>query len=158
MSDSTNPELTQAIERFENKELGPGAGVAAVSHVETALGVKLPASYRWFLRQYGWARFAHEELCGVGDALPAHLDVVENTQFERANDAKMPASLVTILADGAGNHYCLDTKRVTGRDECAVVFWDHERQASDPVADDFGRWLIARLEQLSAPPDMSWQE
>ena len=150
-------ELISTIDQFQNKELGKGVSADEIQRAEVDLGVTFPNSYREFLLRFGWARFAHDDLCGLGADLPDYRDVVKHTKFERMMNRGMPPALVTLMADGAGNHYCLDTRAITSG-ECGVVFWDHECMKSDPAAEAFVPWLRQRLSRLSMPPDMSWRE
>jgi hypothetical protein len=57
------------------------------------------------------------------------------------------------MADGAGNHYCLDTGS-TDIGLCPVVFWDHERrdnQVPDLVSESFTKFLDEQLRSLGTP-------
>jgi hypothetical protein len=73
------------------------------------------------------------ELFGVGSDVPTYLDLVRMTESERSvARPHIPPSLIPILNDGFGNHYCLDTESLHDG-ECPVVFWDHEKGAKqDP--------------------------
>ncbi len=119
---------------------------------ENTLAVRLPESYRHYLRRIGWGRFSCEELYGLGIDTPSHLELVKNAMAERdMMGPPMPPTLVPLMNDGARNHYCIDTS-ATIMGECPVVFWDHEEghnQKPNKVADSFEQWLINLLAELS---------
>jgi cell wall assembly regulator SMI1 len=143
--------MRQQIGAFQDKEIGAGATSSQIAAAQVTLGVVFPKSYRTFLAEFGWARFSHHELYGLGGGMPTHLELLRNALAER-NEMQpvLPHSLIPVLNDGAGNHYCLDTERMNN-DECPVVFWDHERteaQMPEIVAPTFAQWLIALLDRL----------
>lgn len=144
--------MNNLIDAFSDKEHGAGATESEISNAESLLGVRLPESYRSFLRRNGWVRFSHQELYGLGSDTPAYLELIKNTLVERDTmGPPMPSQLVPVMNDGAGNHYCLDTATVVDG-ECPVVFWDHEQgfnQKPQTVARSFDRWLVELLMELS---------
>lgn len=145
-------EMRQRVSTFADKECGRGATEAEVAAAESSLGNSFPKSYRHFLRCFGWARFSHEELYGIGSDVPTGLNLVRNALAERQEMAPaMPRYLVPVMNDGAGNHYCLDTGSLaTG--ECPIVFWDHEQggeQKPQFIAESFDVWLLELLQMLA---------
>jgi cell wall assembly regulator SMI1 len=144
------PVMHQRISNFSDKLTGTGASPDDIAEVEKQLGVRLPASYRDFLGTYGWARFAFNEFYGIGADVPPHLQLSTNTIAERtAMQPPMPHSLIPVLNDGAGNHYCLATNQISDG-ECPVVFWDHDNgpdQETTKEGRSFGEWLIKFLDE-----------
>ena len=115
------------------------------------LGVKLPESYKAFLGHFGWASLEGLELYGLGDDVPAYLDLLKVAFSKRTQmRPRLPNRLVPLMNDGAGNHYCLDV--VSGEQgECPVVFWDHnlgESQDPEYVAPNLEAWLSEELDTL----------
>lgn len=111
---------------FETKELGRGTSIREIDAAEQRLHVKLSESYKAFLQRFGWGGVEHIQLCGLGEGVPDYLNLVYVTESERADaEPQLPSYLVPLMNDGAGNHYCLDTRRYR-EGECPVVFWDHE--------------------------------
>jgi len=152
--------MFSAIDAFQDKELGVGADVTSIANASRSLGVRLPDSYRAFLLKCGWARFAHEEICGLGPTVPAYLDLTATAKLERESAYHgMPNHLVPLMNDGAGNQYCIDSSADEGG-ESPIVFWDHESgRATERVAPSFATWLIGRLNRLrSIPKDASWMD
>lgn len=141
-------QLRQRIGTFEDRNTGKGATLAEVAAAEAKIGLKIWGGYEMFLRHYGWARFAHEEIFGLGFDVPAHLNLVANTRRERASaDRRFPGELIPFLADGAGSCYCIDLS--VSNTEPRVVFWDHESNRAEYSGDSFEAWLFHRLEIIS---------
>jgi cell wall assembly regulator SMI1 len=90
----------------------------------------------------------YDELYGVGDSVPEHLDLIANTVRERVDFRPyLPKYLVPVLADGAGNHYCLDLSK-SDSGKCPVVFWDHdagEQQIPSIVGPSFSDWIVGHV-------------
>ncbi|MEI7462417.1 MAG: SMI1/KNR4 family protein [Pirellula sp.] len=140
--------MITTIEALADKEVGSGASAEAIQAVEQSLEIRIPKDYDAFLRTYGWARLMYDELYGVGDSVPEHLDLIANTVRERADFRPyLPKYLVPVLADGAGNHYCLDLSNAdTGT--CPVVFWDHEQgetQTPKIIGRTFSDWIAEHV-------------
>ena len=77
------------------------------------------------MEQFGWASLESLELYGLGENVPAYLDLVKVTLSERRQmRSRLPRLLLALMNDGAGNHYCLDVG-LHEQEECPVVFWDH---------------------------------
>jgi cell wall assembly regulator SMI1 len=139
------------LRAYDEKQFGRGATAEQIMEAEQTLKVAFPESYRAFLRDFGWGGVGHIEIFGLGDDVPAYLDLISVTRSERTEmRPQMPTFLIPIMNDGAGNHYCLDTRQFFER-ECAVVFWDHELgeyQQIERVASTFEEWLQAMLDDL----------
>ena len=143
--------MKRRIVAFADKDVGNAASLEDLPNYELTFGVKIPESYRAFLMNVGWARFAHEQLFGLGGSIPKYLDLADRTYDERYEARTyMPYDLVPIMNDGAGNHYCLQTAKLANG-ECPVVFWDHELgedQVPEFVSRSFDEWLIELLDAL----------
>ncbi len=149
-------EMVDRIGMLAEKEIGTGASDQDIADTECEIGIRFPASYKAFLRVFGWARIYHDPIYGIGPSCPRPYALVEHVVLERTEcEPNIPHQLVPVLNDGAGNHYCLDTSRFHG-DECPVVFWDHEHwdgsdQSPEEVSPSFDRWLIDRIAEGSYP-------
>lgn len=134
-------------------EVGSGASSERIECAERELAVRLPESYKAFLREFGWGGLGHWEVYGLGSGAPFHLELVHETVSERTEFMpRLPLPLIPLMNDGGGNHYCLDTS-VLSEGECPVVFWDHdlgEAQTPHRVAPDFTAWLSEMLDQVGA--------
>jgi SUKH superfamily protein len=108
---------------------GGGADDGAIADAERSLGVTLPAGYRWFVREFGFSYWPIDIYGIVPGGLPG-MQVVSNALTERHGvEPPLPQPLVPFSPDGWGNHYCLDTSRLSAG-ECPVVFWNHQLGAS----------------------------
>jgi hypothetical protein len=144
-------DLEERISEFPNKDVGKGATPEEIGVAEATLRVSFSNTYKEFLRTYGWARFAHEKLYGLGGDVPPYLELVKNTVVERnAMRPSLPPHLIPVMNDGGGNHYCLDSTQMQ-EDECPIVFWDHElgeEQVPELVSSSFEAWLTSLLSDL----------
>jgi cell wall assembly regulator SMI1 len=146
-----SPELIRRLHSFRQVEFGRGATPQEIVLAEQQLEVEFPRSYMAFLEQFGWASLEGLELYGLGEDVPAYLDLVKVTVSERTEmRPRLPNHLVPLMNDGAGNHYCLEFEsREQG--ECPVVFWDHnlgESQDPEFVAPNLEAWLSEELDML----------
>lgn len=143
----TFDELAEKLDKGPSKTFGRGATEEEINTASARLGVPLEGQYRRFLRRFGWGGISHWDLFGLGSDVPSYLNLSRMTESERTEmHPRIPHHLLPVMNDGAGNHYCLDT-RVSG--EPPVVFWDHEAgeaQTPDRVADDFLSWLVEYAE------------
>ncbi len=129
-----------------------------IRDAESELCVVLPDSYRAFLGEFGWGRFAGWELYGLGVDVPASLHLPSVTLDERRRFLPLtPPHLIPILNNGAGDLYCLDTSRLM-EGECPVVCWCHELE-EDQIpyveAPGFLPWLSEELDRAEGEPDCS---
>ena len=144
--------LIRGLHSFRQAEFGRGATPQQIELAEQQLGVEFPRSYKVFLELLGWASLEGLELYGLGEDVPAYLDLVKVTLSERTEmRPRLPSRLLPLMNDGAGNHYCLDVG-LHEQGECPpVVFWDHnlgESQDPEYVAPNLEAWL---LEELNTP-------
>src|ERR1700722_16639073 len=98
----------------------------AVLKAEGRLGVQFPKSYTLFLLEFGsavWPDLIYGLLGGKG----CGQGVIECTFRERTLlHPHIRQHLVPVSPDGFGNHFCLDTSKMSEAGECPVVFWDHD--------------------------------
>lgn len=144
-------DVAERLKSFRTRQFGKGVTQAEVRRAEGALGVSFPADYTEFLRQFGWGGVDYLDIYGLGDDVPMYLDVVHMTKSERTEmEPPIPDHLVPIMNDGAGNHYCLDTRR-SHEGTCPVVFWDHDsdaNQVAEIASMNFSEWLAAKLDEI----------
>ena len=146
-----SPELIRRLRSFREAEFGQGATSQQIELAKQQLGVAFPRSYKAFLEHFGWASIDGLELYGLGEDVPAYLDLVKMTLSERTEmGPRLPSHLLPLMNDGFGNHYCLDV-RLREQGECPVVFWDHnsgEAQEPEYVARNLEGWLSEELNSL----------
>lgn len=143
-------ELRRVLDEYTNIEHGRGITAREVDLVERELGVTLPEEYRSYLMDCGWIGVDCDTLYGCGADAPDCYGLVSIVERERYDaEPRIPAHFIPIMNDGAGNNYCLDTRRIQGA-TCPVVFWDHESewgsdQNPDDVAPTFVDWLARAI-------------
>ena len=146
-----SPELIRRLRSFREAEFGQGATSQEIELAKQQLGVEFPRSYKAFLEHFGWASIDGLELYGLGEDVPAYLDLLKMTLSERTEmRPRLPSYLVPLMNDGFGNHYCLDVG-LREQGECPVVFWDHnlgEAQEPEYVARNLEGWLSEELNSL----------
>lgn len=96
--------------------------------IESALGVKLPKSYRAYLKQY-----AHRSVGTYEPFIAA--EIVDAVRMARQVD--VPDHLLPFLYDN-GDYFCFDLRSTV--EEPAVVFWDHNGR-SDETWPNFAAWV-----------------
>lgn len=150
----TMRKVLDRLKGLDDVEMGKGCSAAQIAELEKWLSCKLPMSHKLFLSECGWASFNANEIFGYGKGIPKHLDTSRITLSEQTDmEPQMPLKTVAIMADGAGNHYCLNTKAMKDG-ECPVIFWDHEHprgvsQTPKKVARDFAVWLEKLIDEAS---------
>jgi hypothetical protein len=150
------------IARFENVAtlirqhtpagwLDGGVDGAEIAQCEQRLGVQLPNSYRWFLREFGTGCFP-DYIYGIHHGSLPGLKVEHHTQAERHQcEPPIPQHLIPFSPDGWGNHYCLDTSRLS-EGECPVVFWNHagaDDQQPEQTHSTFLDWLEEKAREVA---------
>ncbi|MCW5833511.1 MAG: SMI1/KNR4 family protein [Labilithrix sp.] len=133
----------------EDVVIGAGVDEQIVNEAAGLLGVVFPIQLREYLKQFGHVELGHFELFGLGDDVPAYLDLVRMTLTERTDTGcPLRSDLVPLLNDGGGNLYCITTKP---EEAGAVVFWDHtggQDQVPDRHASSLAEWLVELLAAL----------
>ena len=132
--------------QVDGMEHGAGATPTVIERAESTLGVAFPPELREYLSRLGWLTAEDLEVNGLGDDVPAHLDLVSVTLDERsAFQPSLAEHLVPLANDGAGNLYCLDT--FDGK----IVFRDHEsldEPEPEVVAPSLGSWLYDEVSTM----------
>jgi len=141
-----------------DRNVGPGASEETILAAEEALGLRLPPSYRAFLKAFGYGGAGDTYLLGVCDSFelrePSFPNVVGINLAGRKSG--LPDHVLVIEERDGGGQYALDFSTCDQSGETAVVVWPSE--ACDPkkplevVAVDFGEFLLARTAQLVEAP------
>jgi hypothetical protein len=126
--------------------LGPVADWKIV-RAELALGAKLPASFRCFLRRFGGGFVFGYEILGVVEE-PGHwLDIVH---VNRSVPRYIPSTYVRFVITPGDGAFYLATDQHDPFGECPVVGFDHGGE-SVPVADSFLDFLSKARDGLVRP-------
>ena len=141
------PGLEEVLRRLPDTKgarLGRGVEEPELADTERRLGVTLPPGYRSFLRRIGWATVDRVAVFGLGDDVPADLDL-RTRAAETAPD--LPANMVPFARDDDGVVYCLDAAH-SGPYESPVYRWGSGTSAEaapEYAGHDFASWLWMRL-------------
>jgi len=120
-----------------------------ITRIESGLGVSLPDSFKWFLREYGFLMLPAYIIYGSGNnADPACQKL---TLALRASG--LPAPFVVIENDNDGRIICLDTSRLKDG-ECPVVGWETQGGKVKDLFPGFYQLLESKLAdtQLAKQP------
>jgi hypothetical protein len=142
------PGLEEVLRRLPDTKgarFGRGVEEPEIADTERRLGETLPPGYRSFLRQVGWAVVAGVAVFGLGDDVPADLDL-----RSRAAETTpvLPAHFVPFARDDDGVAYCLDAAH-SGPYESPVYRSGSGASAeAEPeyAGHDFASWLWMRLD------------
>ena len=118
-----NANILKYIKALGNKALFVGrANENKIRSIEQELGVNLPESYKFFLRDYGLAVLPGFEILGNGlSTVPA---CVESTLDWRKYG--LPQSMVVIEDEGTDWIYCIETSEIKFG-ECPIIDWEQNR-------------------------------
>jgi hypothetical protein len=97
-----------------------------IIYAEKIINRKFPKSYRTMLSMFGWMQVYSDIVYGLGPDVSDAESVLEVSVFEGVHaDPPMLNRLIPIVAVGNGDHFCLDTAKITDGD-CCVVVWEHD--------------------------------
>lgn len=123
---------------------GSGAQEGEVTDLERSLGLVLPAGYRTFVLQVGWASALGIAVFGIGEGVPPDLDLRAVAAEVRPS---LPANAVPFARDESGAVFCLDAAH-SGPYESPVYRWHpgaSMEEALEYAGHDFASWLWMRL-------------
>lgn len=118
-----------------------------VARAETALGLRLPPTYREFVRRLGAGNFGAAEFYGVIDENFSASSVPNGVwlTLDERRSAALPKNYVIVASSGTGEYYCLD---VRDQGEAPVVIMPPgETVPSEQVASDFGDFFWNEVRQ-----------
>lgn len=141
----------------EEKSRCQSFSLETIKRAESFLNIKFPASYREFLKKYGYGDFGGLEIYGL--TKEEKFNIESKPIIPRPNivwmtvqynlDFKHPLYLLIIYELGEGTKYCLDLSQMKG-DECPVVVWPIFGYENNPkleiIAQDFGDFLLEMVE------------
>lgn len=95
-----------------------GVDTDKIYYIENELDVKLPNSYKWFLKTFGYGFIYGIEILGYGKFTPP-LVVTKTLDYRKYG---LPNEYV-VIEDCDEFIYCLDTSKMENN-ECPVISWD----------------------------------
>ena len=112
-----------------------------IKEIEVKLGVILPESYKWYVKNYGCGGIGFDIM---GVTRTGNLLVLNST--EKYRKYGLPNGLVVIQDIGEWV-YCLDTNRFEG-EECQVVTWSmHDKDGIIYRNNNFYEYLLDSLNE-----------
>ncbi|MCY8755623.1 SMI1/KNR4 family protein [Bacillus haynesii] len=125
-----------------------GISIEKINEIQENLNVKLPESYKWFLKNYGSGRIFGVEILGY-DLEGAY--VVEQSENYRKY-YYLPDGIVVIEYVDEFS-YCLDTNKMEDG-ECPVIVWANDAGYGDVVANNFLEFFMEVLKESKE----NWEE
>lgn len=121
-------EVEQFIkENAEDDDFTGGISIEKINDIQENLNVKLPESYKWFLKNYGSGGIYGVDILGHGKVSR----VVTVTEDYRDHYGLIDGIVVIEYVDEFS--YCLDTNRMVDG-ECPVILWDNQEGYGRKVA------------------------
>ncbi len=120
-----------------------------IGSAQAALGLTFPSTYREFVRRLGCGGIHGEEFYGVinenfdKSSVP---DAIWLTLDERRR-FNLPEWLIIVADNGLGGGYAIDTSQKNPSGENPVVDWWPSQNMKQFVAEDFGAFLLQRINQ-----------
>lgn len=103
---------------FDSSMFTGGVDTDKIYYIENELDVKLPNSYKWFLKTFGYGFIYGIEILGYGKFTPP-LVVTKTLDYRKYG---LPNEYV-VIEDCDEFIYCLDTSKMENN-ECPVISWD----------------------------------
>jgi SMI1/KNR4 family protein SUKH-1 len=160
MDETRFNDLASRLRALSSDSLCGTASSRSIEELQADLGVTLPDDYIAFLAAFAAADFPFD-IFGVEPDVRTGTcgstqSVLDITMWERhLTTPPMPHHLVPIQPDGLGNHWCLDTSRLTAG-ICPVVFWNHDggpEQIPEHAHDTF----LDFLEAVIKNEEVNWR-
>lgn len=141
----------------ESATLHKGASPSDIRALKKTFGTGVPSDYIEYLTQCGWAELNGEVIYGLGAEASKAENVIESWKFESSTPVPMPRTLIPLLADGKGNHDCLDISdpAKVAASTCPVAHWQHDHprlSAQKPrlVSKTFAAWIAKMIKEAEA--------
>lgn len=127
---------------------GPRPAVL-VSDMEAVLTMRLPATYRRFLLEFGACELSPVQLYGIPGAdlvnRPLPAGIVQTISLREK--CKFPLDLLVLGDVGDGSLYCIEARPDGSEGRVVVVEPGQEPLLRDTVATDFGEFFLAQIKQ-----------
>ncbi|MCQ5455223.1 SMI1/KNR4 family protein [Bacillus paralicheniformis] len=147
-------EVEQFIkENAEDDDFTGGISIEKINDIQENLNVKLPESYKWFLKNYGSGGIYGVDILGHGKVSR----VVTVTEDYRDHYGLIDGIVVIEYVDEFS--YCLDTNRMVDG-ECPVILWDNQEGYGRKVATNFLEFFIENLKESkeNREEDEEWDD
>lgn len=132
-------ELAERLEQSIGVFWQGGVSDQAIAQLEHLLGVRLPHSFREFLREYGGGGEIGQEISGIegGDPANDNRGTVNGDTLRCRQDYGLPAQYTVVYFTEDDIVWCLDTSSFVD-DECPVVAYDVFNKSTLQLFSTFG--------------------
>jgi len=142
--------LWHAIRQNDKNEFKQGASASAIEALEETLGIKLPHTYKQFLKEFDGGEFSFGRMHKITPEGAGSFDFLEQVE-EAAEYIPFVAdrTIIPFGDDYGGNLYCFALNRADVDGEYPIVQWDHEDQNEDEeppeIEENFYEFVVNEL-------------
>ena len=154
MNEVNNYTINDVISRLEEIDdlcVGNKHSDGDVLAAEKALSVKLPNSFKEYLKYFGDLSFGSVEYYGLtSDNNFKDLGIPNFVWYtlKKRNDINLPENLIVLQNVNGELFYCLDVGTLDENHECKVVVWDNINQCIEySTGIDFFAFLLGGIEE-----------
>lgn len=137
-------ELLQRVKADRSNLVGPGTGDADISNLEQSLAIKLPESYKAFLRLFDGGQFNFGRIhCITENGAGWHDFIQQLENFFTYHPILGVRGLLPFGSSYGGDVYCFDLNQMKDG-ECPVMKFDHEGDDDQQlrlVGSDLCAWI-----------------
>ena len=130
--------------------LGAPVDEKEILQLEGKFNVLLPEDYKALLKEHNGLSLLGTEIYGIENTSFSLQECYNFEHYEVENP--MPLYLIPFSPDGAGNHYCFDT-RINKEGCCPIVFWQHDYAYT---VDDEPEMVNSNLEEWIREVMIEW--
>jgi hypothetical protein len=127
-------------------EVGDICGEALIAEAQLETGVKFPADFVEYLREFGWLSIEHLEFFGLGEQIPKFLNL-KVMAAEEWDSGGLDRNYLPIWNNGGGDLDCIDLQLSTASKSVICSIY-HDTKQVEKVSDDFETWLCEKLTAL----------
>ncbi|MCC7526959.1 MAG: SMI1/KNR4 family protein [Candidatus Melainabacteria bacterium] len=137
-------ELLQRVKADRSNLVGPGASAEDIEQLEQTLTIKLPESYKAFLRIFDGGQFNFARMHCITEKGAGWHDLLQQLEnFFTYHPILGVRALLPFASSYGGDVYCFDLAKMKNG-ECPVLEFDHEdsdNQELRLVGNDFAAWI-----------------
>lgn len=135
-------EIIKLIEKYgEEDDFTGSSNYEKVLKVGEVLDLKLPESYKWFLKNYGHGGINGVEVYGISKAdIPSCVRHTDNYRRYR-----LPKEFI-VIENCDEWLYCIDTGKMI-EDECPIVYWNKNNKSTNLSFSNFYEYLYTRFNE-----------
>lgn len=144
-------EIELLIDKIPEVEIFGTMSEEDVALAEAELKIKLPVSFREYLKRWGNLSIGHIEyygLTGDRDFKNSGMPNFVWYTLKRRADSNFPFHLIIFRDDNGEVYSCLNTLEPYGENECKITLWDNINRVEDETVNcTFSLFLLDEIEQ-----------